>query len=127
APLSPLSLHDALPIFHELGKAFRAHPDQPLLHDDLFGRTHRGVAHEVGARAAAQACGAIDHCDICLRQAHRDRVFLAFGGRSHGESPWSAYSALYRELQYDKVAPTVNDLMRRGDEADNDEASERFR
>ena len=35
---------------------------------------------------------------------------LTFGGRGHGESPWSTYGDLYLELQYTGVASTVNDL-----------------
>jgi hypothetical protein len=41
-------------------------------------------ADEVRARSPPQPGGAIDHRDIRLWQAHRDRVFLAFSIRGHG-------------------------------------------
>lgn len=61
----------------KIGEATLTHHDQPTFEDHVLCCSHRGVADEVGSGASLQAGCTIDDGDICLRQAHRDRMFLA--------------------------------------------------
>jgi hypothetical protein len=67
----------------EFGEAFGAHADQPDFHQHILGRTD-AASRTKSVRSAAQTGGAIDHCGVCLWEAHRNRVSLAVSIGGHG-------------------------------------------
>ena len=52
-------------------EAGRTHPDGRRFHQNIFRRTYRGLAHEIGALTAAQACRTIDNGYVSFGQSHR--------------------------------------------------------
>jgi hypothetical protein len=52
-------------------EAGRTHPNGRRFHQNIFRRTYSCLAHEIGARMAAQGGRTIDNCYVSLGQSHR--------------------------------------------------------